>query len=74
MVNNSSLRIHPDELFEPFSAKSRSTETAKQQGYAILSFQARNRRLQHQHPNQPLHMHSLSVQHTLHLPHLLPAH
>lgn len=46
MVNNRSLRIHPDELFEPFSAKSRSTETAKRQGYAILSFQARNRCLQ----------------------------
>ena len=36
MVNSRSLRIHPDELFEPFSAKSKSTETAKRQGYAIF--------------------------------------
>jgi hypothetical protein len=73
MVNNRSLRIHPDELFEPFSANSKSTETAKRQGYAILSFQARNRCLQHQHSMQPLPTHSLSAQHILRVPHLLLA-
>lgn len=70
MVNNRSLRIHPDELFEPFSAKSRSTETAKRQGYANLSFQARNRCLQPQPSMQPLHTHSLSAQHILQVPRL----
>lgn len=63
MVNNRSLRIHPDELFEPFSASSKSTETARRQGFAILSFQARNRCLQHQHSMQPLPAHSSSAQH-----------
>ena len=64
MVNNRSLRMPPDELFEPFSAKSRSTETANRQGYAILSFQARNRCLQPPLPMQPLHAqtHSSSTQ------------
>lgn len=36
MVNNTTLRAAPDELFEPFSAKSKSTETANPQGYAIF--------------------------------------
>jgi hypothetical protein len=71
MVNNRLLRIHPDELFEPFSAKSKSTGTANRQGYAILSFQARNRCLQHQHLMQTLPTHSSSAHHILRVPRLL---
>ena len=71
MVNNRSLRIHPDEVFEPTCVSARAG-TPKRQGYAILSFQARNRRLQHHRPNAaPLHAFLIDADKILRSPNFL---